>query len=212
LNKTIKKKKSKEIKETDEKKTVSELVRNGKIIKRKNSSKEAFITVKDVPIGCIEFTESGESPVYKVYLKDIEQVNCYVYYQDLTLINPITMKRNYVVKHKGRRTFDKLTVKQVKYLIKKGIINKEDIMYFHIDFSTKMFVESKNNKTPPKPESVTKKYKECLEDYKTQHGTYPKKINRTIKGVPKKNTDSKEIKSVKEEELKQEKIKEIIND
>lgn len=172
--------------ETDEEKSLFYLMEQGKIAKTPKG--ERFILAHDVPFSAVELAESGESPKYKVYVKDIETIKVEMVYDDLVCVNPSIMKTIVTVKHSGRRTFDRITAKQVKELLAKGDIDKSQIYYVHVDFSRRLRIMTSSSKRPH-PDAVIKYYEQRIEDFKTQYGHLPGKLKTKPRQFSEENED-----------------------
>lgn len=156
--------------ETDERKKLQQLMREGKISMDPGHRK--FILCTDKPFNGPERNNGGVSPIYKVYIEDIESVSIDTTYDDLISVNPKVMKVCCTLKHKGYRTFDRITIKQLKELLKDGIITKDNTKYVHVDFSRKIRLLSDKPKPPP-IDVVTAKYEELVNDYTKLHKSKP---------------------------------------
>lgn len=140
----------------DNKKTISQLMAEDKIIQDKKG-KEFFLAVQESPI------YNKNSVVHKIYVDEIENIIIKSYYEDYDIQKPenrTLIRRTIWCKHKGYNTFSTISIDNLVKLINANKITKDIVWYSDVDCgSGNCYFTNKGNIPLNEVKKTIEKYK-----------------------------------------------------
>ena len=191
---------------SDDRKTVMQLMEEGKILTSKDKNRKFIVAKQNQPI-----YEGSVAPVnHTIYIDGIKNIIVKRYYEDYALIqngNRKFIRQIIWCYHDGYQVSSTISEKDLTYLVSNGLINKSIITYSDVDASTGTGYTSKPYGLTAQEVAQAEEYR--IKQYKKQSNLSDDKEDEEVKEVkeePKAINEEPKIEEVKE--LKEE----VIND